>query len=210
MKIFTDFVAEVFDDPQKIDLLKQETSSFLEKMDLHWVEHLSERSDKVLSAPTLEQFFRNRERNEQVGRTLQYLLSFLTHVPGPTEIEQGPVNPAEQFREFTRYQVDLLLEDDVRKAVFREINAMGSLDDDNIWDCQERIFGKYRELRELVARDGGGIAQTIAAMCHVLEQLSLFWLQVKRGDLCRARRCDLYLYSLSRIVKNRCQRSVDA
>jgi hypothetical protein len=210
MKIFNDFAAGVFDDPQKIDLLKQEASFFLEKMDLHWVEHLSERSDKVLSAPTLEQFFRSRERNEQVGRTLQYLLAFLTHVPGPAEIEREPVNPAEQFREFTRYQVELLLEDDVRKAVFREINTMAPPADDNVWDCQERIFVKYRELRELVARDGGGIAQTIAAMCHVLEQLSLFWLQVKRGDLWRARRSDLYLYSLARIVKNRCQRSLDA
>jgi hypothetical protein len=210
MKIFTDFAAAIFDDPQKIDLLKQEAHFFLEKMDMHWVEQLSERSDKVLSAPTLEQFFRSRERNEQVGRTLQYLLAFLTHIPGPAEIEREPVNPAEQFREFIRYQVDLLLEDDVRMAVFREINNMGSLHDANVWDCQERIFGKYRQLREQVARDGGGIAPTIAALCHVLEQLSLFWLQVKRGDLGRARRSDLYLYSLSRIVKNRCQRSMDA
>ena len=32
-------------DPQKVDLLKQEASYFLEKMEVHWVEVLSERSE---------------------------------------------------------------------------------------------------------------------------------------------------------------------
>jgi hypothetical protein len=210
MKICKNFNAEIFNDPQKIDLLKQEASFFLEKMDAHWVEILSERSDKVLSAATLEQFFRSRERNEQVSRTLQYLLTFLAHIPGPAEIEQEPVNPAEQFREFIRYQVDLLLEEDVKKAVFREINNLGSLNDGNVWDYQDRIFSKNRELRKLVANNGGSIEQTIATLCHVLEQLSLFWLEIKHGNIRNTRRSDLYLYSLSRIVKNRCQQTVDA
>jgi hypothetical protein len=210
MKIFKNFAAEIFDDPQKVDLLKQEAIVFMEKMEIHWVELLSERSDKVFSAATLEQFFRSRERNEQISRTLQYLLTFLTRIPGPAETEQGPINPAEQFREFIRYQVDLLMEEDVKKAVFREISSLGSLDGNNVWDYQERIFDTYRELRELVSMNGGGIAQTIASLCDVLEQLSLFWLEIKQGDVCRTRRSDLYLYSLSRIVKNRCRQTLDA
>jgi hypothetical protein len=209
MKICNNFKAEIFDDPQKIDLLKQEAIFFLEKLDVHWVELLSERSDKVLSAATLEHFFRSQERNEQISRTLQYLLIFLTHIPGPAEIDEAPVNPAEQFREFIRYQVDLLLEEDVKKAIFREINSLGSLNDSNVWDYQERIFETYRKLRERVANDGGSITQTIAALCDVLEQLSLFWLEIKQGDLCRTRRSDLYLYSLSRVVKDRCQQALD-
>jgi len=210
MKICNNFKAEIFDDPQKIDLLKQEAIFFLRKLDVHWVELLSERSDKVLSAASLEHFFRSRERNEQISRTLHYLLIFLTHIPGSAEIDTAPVNPAEQFREFIRYQVDLLLEEDVRKAVFREINNLGPLSDGNVWDYQERIFATYRELRERVAREGGSITQTIAALCDVLEQLSLFWLEIKQGDLCRTRRSDLYLYSLSRVVKNRCRQALDA
>jgi len=210
MKFFKNFAAEIFEDPQKVDLLKKETSYFLEKMEVHWIEVLSERSDKVFSATTIEQFFRSKERNEQISQTLQYLLTFLNHIPESAEIENEPVNPAEQFREFIRYQVDLLLEEDVKKAVFREVNQMGSLNGGNIWDCQERIIDKYRELRELVSKNNGGIAQTIATLCHVLEQLSLFWLELKHGDLCLTRRSDLYLYSLSRIVKNRCQQTMDA
>lgn len=210
MKIFKNFAAEIFADPQKVDLLKQEASYFLEKMEIHWVEVLSERSNKVLSAATLEQFFRSKERNEQLSRTLHYLLTFLSHIPGSAEIQEVTINPAEQFREFIRYQVDLLLEEDVKKAVFREINNLGSLNNGNVWDYQEHIFDKYRELRELVSKDGGGITQTIAILCFVLEQLSLFWLEIKQGNIRSTRRSDIYLYTLSRIVKNRCQQTMDA
>jgi hypothetical protein len=198
---------EILSDPQKIALMKQEASLFLEKMEAHWVEVLSERSDQVFSATTIEQFFRSKERKEKINQTLQYLLTFMTHIPEPAEIEKDPVNPAEQFREFISYQVELLLEEDVKNAVFREINHLGSLNDDNVWDYQGRIFGKCREWREMVAKRDSGIAQTIATLCHVLEQLSLFWLQIRQGDMSRTRRSDIYLYTLSRIVKNRCQQA---
>ncbi len=210
MKVVENVTAEILVDPQKLDLLKQDARIFLEKMEEHWTEILSARSNKVLSAASLEQFFRSKERNEQVSKTLQYLLAFLSHIPGAADIETAPVNPAEQFREFIRYQVDLLLEEDVKEAVLREISLIGSLNDSNIWDYQKGIIDQNRELRELAAANGGSIAQTIAALCQVLERLSLFWLRIRRGDLYRTRRSDLYLYSLSRIVKKRCQQTMDA
>jgi hypothetical protein len=210
MKNIKNLSTEIFNDPQKVDLLKQEASFFLKKMEVSGAKVLSERFDRMLSPTDLEQFFRSKERNEKIGQTLQYLLTFLTHIPEPAEIDKEPVNPAEQFREFIRYQVDLLLEEDVKKAVFIEINNLGSLNDGNVWDYQERIINKNRELRELVAKCSSGIAKTIATLCHVLEQLSLFWLEVRHGDIHRTRRSDIYLYTLSRIVKNRCQQTMDA
>jgi hypothetical protein len=198
------------DDPEKIDLLKQEAASYLKKMELTRTKILSERSDNVLSPSALEQYFRSKERNEKISQTLQYLIAFLTHLPGPAELEKEPVNPAEQFREFIRYQVDLLLEDDVKKAVFKEVNQVGSLNGSNVWDYQEQIVHKNRELRELVEKCGSGITKTIATLCQVLEQLSLFWLQIRRGDLHRTRSSDIYLYALSRIVKKRCRQTMDA
>ncbi len=209
MKNIVNFAAEITADPQKIDLLKRETSLFLETMEEHWKELLSERSAQALTATDLEQYFRGKERSDQVRRTLQYLLAFLTHIPIQAEIETAPVNPAEQFREFIRYQVDLLLEEDVKKAVLREINQVGSINEGNVWDYQKRIIDQNRELRELAAQNGGSIAQTIASLCHVLERLSLFWLQIRHGDLHRTRRSDLYVYSLSRIIINRCQQTCD-
>ncbi|MCX6554793.1 MAG: hypothetical protein NTZ12_07240 [Candidatus Aminicenantes bacterium] len=205
MKTIENFAMEIPDDPEEVDVLKEEASFFIKKAEGHWVEVLSERSDKVLSATTLEQFFRSQERSEQISRTLQYLLLFLNHIPGPADITEARVNPAEQFREFIRYQVDLLLEKDVRGAVFREINNLGSLNDGNVWDYQERIINKNRELRELVTPDSGAIAKNIATLCLALEKLSLFWIEIKHGDIQRTRCSDIYLYKLSRIVKNRCR-----
>jgi hypothetical protein len=210
MKISESLKAKIFNDPQKVDLLKQEASFFLKKMEVHQIKVLSERSDKILSATDLKQFFRSKERNEKTCQTLQYLLTFLTHIPGPAEIEKEPVNPAEQFREFIRYQVDLLLEEDVRNAVFREINTLVSLNEGNVWDYQEQIIHKNRELRELVAQDGDDTAKTIATLCHVLEQLSRFWLEIKRENIHSTRRSDYYLYTFSRLVKNRCKQTIDA
>jgi hypothetical protein len=210
MTMHESFNAEIFNDPQKIDIIKQEVSSFVKKMELRLVNLFSDRNEKVLSPTTLEQFYRSKERNEKIAQTLQYLLAFLTHIPAPAEIEKEPVNPAEQFREFIRFQVDLLLEDDVKKAVFREISNLGSLNDSSVWDYQERIIQKNRELRELVSNGGGSITKTIASLCQVLEQLALFWLEIRHGDICRTRRTDIYLFSLSRIVKNRCQQTMDA
>jgi hypothetical protein len=210
MKNFSNFAADIFADPQKVDLLKEEASCFLEKMEVHWVEVLSGRVNKVLSASTIERFFRSRERSERISRILQYLLAFLTHIPGPSELEKEPVNPAEQFREFILYQVDLLLEEDVKNAVFREVNDQGTIGDGNVWDYQERIISKNRELRELVANGGGTFTETISVLCHALEELSRFWLEVKHGDACHTRRSDIYLYALSRIVKIRCQQTMDA
>jgi hypothetical protein len=208
MKTIENFELEILEDPEQVDLLKQEASLFLKKTEGHWVEVLSERADKMLSAASLEQFFRSQERSEQVSRTLQYLLVFLARIPESGDIAAVPVNPAEQFREFIRFQVDLLLEKDVRGAVFREINSLGSLNDGNVWDYQEQIFSKNRELRKLVSQDGGDVSETIATLCLALEKLSLFWIGIKHGDLQRTRRSDIYLYKLSRIVKSRCAQTI--
>lgn len=210
MKICETINTELLNNPSKIDLLKQDAANYLKKMEVSRVLAFSEQPDKVLSPTDLERFFRNKERNEKIGQTLQYLLTFLTRIPGPGEVDKEPVNPAEQFLEFIRYQVDLLLEEDVKKAVFREVNQMGSLNGGNVWDYQEQILRKNRELLEQVAKISGGITKTIAALCQVLEQLSMFWLEIKQENIRSIRRSDIYLYTLSKIVKNRCQQTMDA
>jgi hypothetical protein len=207
MKISETLNAELLTNPAKIDLLKQDAANYLKKMEVHWVEVLFERSDKVLSATTVEQFFRSKERNEKTSQTLQYLLTFLTHIPGPAEIEREPVNPAEQFREFIRFQVDLLLEEDVKKAVFNEINQMGSLNGDNIWDYLERVIEKNRELNELIITGASEVSSIFFTSCLVLEQLCLFWFDVKQQDIRRVRRSDIYIYKLARILQGRYQQT---
>jgi hypothetical protein len=187
----------------EVELLKVEVELFLKKMAASQAEILAERSNFFVSPATLEIFFRSKERNEKTGQILQYLLAFLVHIPGTAENESKAFNPIEQFQECVRFLVDLLLEEGVSKAVFNEINQMGSLNGDNVWDFQRRIIEKNRELNELLATGTCKEASTFFTLCLVLENLCLFWFDVKGEDIQRIRRSDIYIYKLTRILQDR-------
>lgn len=207
MKIDQIFADENFSNPKRIEWLKREASHYLEKMEAHQGDVLAERSGPVMSPARLEQFFRRKERCEKVCQILQYLLSFLTHIPESDEIGSEPVDPAEQFREFVRYQADLLLEEDVRNAVFQETNHREHFSGGNVWDYQERIIAMNHELQKQIAKGENGSTATISGLCQVLEQLCRFWFEVRRHDIRRTRRGDIFLYILSRIVQSRYRQS---
>jgi len=183
--------------PDQIEGLKRETENFLNKLEANQAEILAERSRQFFSPATLETFFRNKERNEKIGQILQFLLAFLADIPGAGE----PFNPIAQFREYVCYEVALLLEADVRKAVFNEINLMGSSGDDNVWDFMERVSEKNRELNELIFTGTSDISSTFFTLCLVLEHLCLFWFDVKAGDIGRIRRSDILMCKLARLLQ---------
>jgi PAS domain-containing protein len=207
MKIDRIFSVENFDDPLKIDWLKQEAGFFLKIMETRTGDVPAERSAPALSPATLELYFRRKERSEKVCQIMQYLLAFLSHIPGKSEIAGEPVDPTEQFREFIRYETDLLLEEDVKDAVFQESNHRSLFHGGNVWDTQGRIIAMNRELGELAAREEGDAIRTIANLCRVLEQLCLFWFEIRRHDIRRTRRSDIYLYLLARLVQHRCRQA---
>ncbi len=205
MKIDQIFSVENFDDPRKIDWLRQEAGFFLKIMETRTGDVPAERTAPVLSPVGLEQFFRHKERSDKVCQIMQYMLTFLSHIPAGSEIEEEPVDPTEQFRDFVRYETNLLLEEDVKNAVFQETNHKGPFHGGNVWDYQGRIIAMNRELSDLAAREEGDPTGTIANLCHVLEQLCLFWFEIRRHDIRRARRSDIYLYMLARLVQHRCR-----
>jgi hypothetical protein len=153
---------------------------------------------------SLLRYFRHRERSEKARRILQYLLSFLAHIPTSDEIGKEPVDPAEQFRSFILYQADLLLEEDVKNAVFQETNHVGTQRAGSVWDYQERIILTHRMLKNMLARKQGNVAAAISSQCRVLEHISLFWFDVRRHDLRRTRRSDIFIYLLAQLVRSRC------
>jgi len=206
MKIDQIFASENFNDPRKIDWLKQEAGFFLKIMEARAGDVPAERSAAVLSPAGLELFFRRKERSDKICQIMQYLLAFLSHIPCETDIDWEPVDPTEQFREFVRYETDLLLEEDVKNAVFQETNLRSQFHGGNVWDTQGRIIAMNRELSELAAREEGEATGTIANLCRVLEQLCLFWFEIHRHDIRRARRSDIFLYLLARLVQHRCQK----
>ena len=164
MKIDQIFAVENFSNQKRIDWLKQETSHYLKKMEARQCDVLGERAEPVLSPAHLEHFFRHKERCEKLCQILQYLLSFITHIPENDEIGSEPVNPAEQFREFVRYQTDLLMEEDVKNAVFQETNHKEQLSGGNVWDYQERIIAMSNELQKQVA-EGETVQRQLFPAC---------------------------------------------
>jgi hypothetical protein len=204
MKIHQIFAAENFSDPAKIDWVRQEAEYILKVMEADPSFTLAERCGREMPPESLLRYFRHRERNEKACRILQYLLTFLGHIPTSAEIGEEPVDPAEQFRSFIAYQTDLLLEEDVKNAVFQETNHVGPQRAGTVWDYQERIILTNRALRNMLARKEGNVAVAISNHCRVLEQISLFWFDVRRHDLRRARRSDIFIYLLSQLVRSRC------
>lgn len=191
----------------EVELLKVEVELFLNKTEASQDEIIAQRSNLGFSLATLNNFLREKERNENISNILQYLLTFLFNIPATAEIDDKPLNPFEQFRELTSYEVALLLQEDVKKAIFNEINQMGSLNGDNVWDYQGRIIEKSRELNELIVTGASDVSSIFFTLCLVLEQLCLFWFDVKQEDIRRIRRSDIYIYKLARILQGRYQQT---
>ncbi len=186
-----------------VEQLKADVQFCLEKLNADEDSILSERAVPVFSPANSEKRFRSRERNEKTSQILKYQLSFLDQYPGTVIYENSMLNPIEPFREGVLFQVNLLLEEGVKKAVFNEVNQMGPLDGDNVWDFQEMIIEKNRELQELMAMAAGDDARALFAMCLVLEQFCLLWFDVKQGDLRRIRRNDIFIYKLAKVLQDR-------
>lgn len=198
------FTAANFNEPRKIDWVRREADYLLKIMEADPNFMLAERFGNDMSPAALEIFFRRRERCEKVCQTMRYLLTFLSHIPAGSEVSVEPVNPVEQFREFIRYQNDLLLEEDVKNAVFQETNHKGQERAGSVWDFQEQALLLNRKLRNMVAKEEDNPAGSISLQCRVLEQLCIFWFNVRGHDIRRARRSDIFMYLLAQLVRDRC------
>ena len=187
----------------EIEQLKVDVEAFLKKGEPSQAEILAQRSFLFFSANHFKFLFRSKERSEKISQILQHLLSFLVHIPGTAECESQPQNPLEQFLECVLFEVDLLLAEDVSNAVFNEINQMGSINGDNVWDYMRRIIDKNRELNELLITGTSDAANIFITLCLVLEDLCLFWFDVKQEDMRRIRLTDIFIIKMTRILQDR-------
>ncbi len=203
MKINHLFSVENFNKPQKIDWVKEEAGYLLKTMEADPNFILAERFGQNMSPAALEHFIRHKERSEKACQIIQHLLAFLAHIPASSEI-QGAVNPAEQFRAFILFEADLLLEEDVKNAVFQETNQRDHFLAGTIRDFQENIINMNRKLKNMITKEESNTASSISNQCRVLEHLCLFWFDLRRHDLRRTRRSDIFIYLLAQLVRNRC------
>jgi hypothetical protein len=204
MKINQIFCADNFSEPRKMDWVSQEANYLLKIMEADPNFALAERFGRNISPASLERFFRRRERSEKTCQIMQYLLAFLGRIPSADDLRRQPVNPAEQFRDFLRFEADLLLEEDVKNAVFEETNHQDHFHAGSVWDIQENILTMNRRLKNMLAKDDANLAARISGLCRVLEHLCQFWFDVRRHDIRRTRRSDIFMFLLAQLVRSRC------
>jgi hypothetical protein len=186
----------------ELESLKNSTRHYIDRSAQGKNEILAGRCESEISPVQLKQFFRDREREENACHILQYLLMFAEKEPGDAPPINDQATPEKQLLEFVRYQVDLLLEKDVKKAILREYSQLGILKSGNFWYYEGRIADLHKELSATLGACPRQDPAAINQICRVLEKLSLFWFDICREDVRRVRSCDLYIYKLALLIQH--------
>jgi hypothetical protein len=208
MKIEHLFTPDNFSDPAMLEWVRLEAEYVMKILEIDPNYALAECMKQAMPPDNLLRYFRRRERIERVRCILQYLLAFLNHIPSAEEVRGDLVNPAEQLRSLVAYEADLLLEPDVKDAVFQETHARGLPGDGGAGEA--RILLINRILKCMLARGEGDIQAAIVSMCRAVEKHARFWFDVHGNDIRRVRRSDIFMFLLAHLVRSRCQRSPGA
>jgi hypothetical protein len=155
---------------------------------------------KQISPPQLHSFFLQHEREENSRLTLQYLLMFLEK-SSSRELGISLPEAAVQLAEFVKFKVDLLLQDDVRRAILRNGGNSTFPQGGRFLISQERIDETHQELSASLPRRDGDSTAIVRQLCRVLEKLCLFWFEICGEDLHRVRLCDFLTYKLALILQ---------
>ncbi len=200
MKIADIIVREGLPEARAFKRWQREIQAYIEGAGLPPEELLTGHASRPVSPAGLHRFFRNREREENTCRILQYLLLFIEEAPGA---RQETAEPERQLHGFVRFKVDLLKEKDVRTAILREYSQLGILKAGNFWYYEGRIDDMHKELSRALAKGHHDRAVEITHLCHVLEKLCLFWFDICREDVHRVRRCDMFIYKLALMLRKK-------
>lgn len=201
MKIAEIIARENLFAPEEAAILAQEVRRYLADSARIQGEPLACRGPGPVSPARLHSFFRAREREENTCLILQYLLMF-SQLLGPGVSKLQEPEAAIQLTGFVRYQVDLLLQRDVRTAIMREYNQLGLLKHANLWYYEGRIDDLHRELSAWLSQADEKAVAVVLRLCRVLEKLSLFWFDICREDPRRVRSCDLHAYKLALLIQH--------
>ena len=144
--------------------------------------------------------FSRKERLANTKHLLQYLLLFLDEMPNPEKIKLLPENPFMQFRDFVISLINDLKEEDVIAAVLREYEELGILNQSNHWVHKGKIRLFHDKLKENMRNVKEATPDNYKMMFSILRKISLFWFGIRRENLSRIRKSDLYIYKLVRIL----------
>ncbi len=158
------------------------------------------KNDSFVSFKDTISLFRRKERLSNTKLILQYLLMFLENMPSPERVRVLPENPFLQFWDFVLYQISDLKEDDVIEAVLREYRELGILKEDKLWLQKGKIRVFHDKLKESMRNAKGPTPDGYKSVFSALKEISLFWFGIRRENLDRIRKSDLFSYKLVRIL----------
>ncbi len=157
--------------------------------------------DKNLNPEQMYISQRNQEREKNNKTILQYLLIFLKVVYYKKIIEKDVDNPFEQFRNFVLFDVQLLREVDVIKAVIRYGQKNNTLKINwNEYYWRLSISRIYNQCLEMIK---GKINNSIMDCCNcfiVLMDLCQFWFDIHYKNNCSIRQNDILTYKISKAI----------
>lgn len=193
VKLESHFTIPGFD----IETLRRETWEYLVHLDLDNLAALDARMRNAINSDESFRFFRSKERLNNTRLIIQYLIKFCDGLPDESDIMDEIINPFEQMREFAAYHISQLNEEDVVEAILREHQQLGLLKEANRWYYQGQIHKNYlefmRELEQVILPNQDGYTALFTTLCHV----SSFWFSVRREEVNRCRRTDVYIYLFS-------------
>ena len=130
-------------------------------------------------------------------------------MPSPEKVKLLPENPFLQFRDFVLSLISDLKEEDLIEAVLCEYRELGILNQSNLWLYKGKIRLFHDKLKESMRQVKTPTPEGYKAMFLALRKISLFWFGVRRENLNRIRKSDLYIYKLVRILLNRLSNLVE-
>lgn len=186
------------------DLL-QEVEAFMKYIESPGEPEFKNRTDKTLNPSELYTTLRHKEREENVKMIIQYLYFFLKElsVIPPTELD---ANPYEQFRNFIIYQIKLLNEIDVIKAIIRDGQVEGSLSNWNEYYWRLRIAKIYQDAMDHLK---GRFYESLKDCYHglrVLREICRLWFDIRYRNNYPIRHSDILTYRLTRTLIKKLKR----
>lgn len=194
------FFSQDLHNPETRKHLLQEIQNHLNKVQKKQKEILAERQQDCLTSTEAYGLFRYQERNENNKHILQYLISFIDKIPNVVEISEEPINPFMQFKAFVMYNINLLREKDVIQCILKDYEAQGLIEEHGVEHYIKVIQKNYNSLKKLADSANAPVLEHFHRLFFALNGLCMFWFSVRGENLQRIRKCDIYIFMLSKIL----------
>jgi len=187
-------------DEYEFGFFLQEVKQYLETVyeDMTRSLKLRYNQDEMDDQATFE-FFRTKDRIDNIMIILQYLLHF-SEKSIPTSTEDNLEEQFEQFKEAVCFQFGLLLEDDVKKALYKELIPTTPDHMRSREYFENKIQEEYDTLMHLVKAAQSSGVQEYTDLFDGLIRYYQFWFEVKTQSFNKIRKSDMYIYRLSKYL----------